>query len=208
MYGSLTITGSAELTKKLDCATGEFRSDGGETAARVSVVGSTVYKNVYELLKDGCGFKLYSIDPQQFVGGGDKTLMQDVEIGWHTHSYAGVEGEEYRECACGKTCSHEDGYHNDGTCAVCGKPCPHTNVDKSDYTCKGCGKQMCVKIQSKTVHLNIAQTSGRQWAMQRTAPQSPCWQILLWKAGIREQSFPARAKRLHWIERTQNLGRI
>lgn len=149
LYGSLTITGSAELTKKLDCATGEFRSDGGETAARVSVVGSTVYKNVYELLKDGCGFKLYSIDPQQFVGGGDKTLMQDVEIGWHTHSYAGVEGEEYRECACGKTCSHEDGYHNDGTCAVCGKPCPHTNVDKSDYTCKGCGKQMCVKIQKQ-----------------------------------------------------------
>ena len=149
LYGSLTITGSAELTKKLDCATGEFRSDGGETAARVSVVGSTVYKNVYELLEEGCGFKLYSIDPQQFVGGGDKTLMQDVEIGWHTHSYAAVEGEEYRECACGKTCSHEDGYHNDGTCAVCGKPCPHTNVDKSDYTCKGCGEQMSVKIQKQ-----------------------------------------------------------
>lgn len=149
LYGSLTITGSAELTKKLDCATGEFRSDGGETAARVSVVGSTVYKNVYELLEEGCGFKLYSIDPQQFVGGGDKTLMQDVEIGWHTHSYAAVEGEEYRECACGKTCSHEDGYHNNGTCAVCGKPCPHTNVDKSDYTCKGCGEQMSVKIQKQ-----------------------------------------------------------
>ena len=149
LYGSLTITGSAELTKKLDCATGEFRSDGGETAARVSVVGSTVYKNVYELLEEGCGFKLYSIDPQQFVGGGDKTLMQDVEIGWHTHSYAEVEGEEYRECACGKTCSHEDGYHNDGTCAVCGKPCPHTDVDKSDYTCKGCGGQMSVKIQKQ-----------------------------------------------------------
>ena len=149
LYGSLTITGSAELTKKLDCATGEFRSDGGETAARVSVVGSTVYKNVYELLEEGCGFKLYSIDPQQFVGGGDKTLMQDVEIGWHTHSYAAVEGEEYRECACGKTCSHEDGYHNNGTCAVCGKPCPHTDVDKSDYTCKGCGEQMSVKIQKQ-----------------------------------------------------------
>ena len=151
LYGSLTITGSAELTKKLDCAAGEFRSDGGETAIRVSVAGSTVYKNVYELLKDGCGFRVYLGESQQFVGGGDdvKTLTQDVEIGWHTHSYAEVEGKEYRECACGKTCSHEDGYHNDGTCAVCGKPCPHTDVDKSDYTCKGCGGQMYVKIQKQ-----------------------------------------------------------
>ena len=72
LYGGLTITGSAELTKKLRCATGEFRSDGGKTAIRVSVDGSSVYTNVYELLEEGCGFKLYSIDPQQFVGGGDK----------------------------------------------------------------------------------------------------------------------------------------
>ena len=145
--GGLTLTGDAKLTNKL--TQGTFVAPADSSAARVSVVGSNVYKNVYDLLAEGYGF--YDSTTEELVGGGNDvvTLTQNVTIKEHTHEYQPVDGQDYYQCACGRTCSHSEDYRNDGKCSVCGKPCPHTNVVESTtgYICKDCDKQMLFKIE-------------------------------------------------------------
>ena len=153
LNGGLTLTGNARLTNGL--TQGTFRAEGDtNNSARVSVEGSNVYNNVYGLLEEGYAFA--EIDnTSNLVDAGAKTLTQDVTIVEHTHNYQPVAGSDEYKCACGLTCSHPNGYDNDGKCSVCGKPCSHTNVtEKTDETtgdsitvCKGCDKQMLLKIE-------------------------------------------------------------
>ena len=153
LNGGLTLTGNAKLTNGL--TQGKFYAeDDTNGSARVSVENSGVYQHVYDLLADGYAFA-ESGDTSKLVDAGGKTLTQDVTIVEHTHDYQPVAGSDEYKCACGLTCSHPNGYHNDGKCSVCGKPCSHTNVtEKTDETtgdsitaCKGCDKQMLLKIE-------------------------------------------------------------
>ena len=147
LNGGLVLSGGAKLTEKL--TQGTFLATGGDTPVSVSVVGSEEYKNLYDLLEEGYGFKDSSTG--KFVGGDDNvnTLIQNVTIEKHTHEYQPVTGADYYQCECGKTCLHKSGY-TDGVCSVCGKSCLHeqvTTVDKT--TCDDCGLQMLVRIEKK-----------------------------------------------------------
>ena len=146
LNGGLTLTGNATLTKKL--TQGTFYAEGDTGSARVSVAGSKVYQHVYDLLAEGYAFAEKD-DTNNFVDANVTTLTQDVTIVQHVHNYQPVTGSDDYKCVdCGKTCSHEGGYHDGGRCSVCDKPCPHANVTEGIYVCNDCGDKMLMMIET------------------------------------------------------------
>ena len=150
LNGGLTITGDAKLTKGL--TRGTFKVDyTGETVDgyAVSVVGSSVYSNLYSLLGTDRGFA----DPTTHVIvssamlDSQKSWPGDVTIVEHTHSYTNKGG--YHECACGRSGNHS--FDSSGACSVCGKPCDHT-ADRANtnghWYCNNCGTQVYAYIQN------------------------------------------------------------
>ena len=145
LNGGLTLTGNATLTNKL--TQGTFYAEGDTGSARVSVAGSSVYQHVYDLLAEGYAFAEKN-NKEKIVNANVTTLTQDVTIVQHVHVYQPVTGSGDYKCAdCGKTCSHEGGYHDGGRCSVCDKPCPHADVTEGIYVCNDCGELMRVKIE-------------------------------------------------------------
>ena len=150
LNGGLTITGDARLTKGL--TRGTFKVDyTGETVDgyAVSVVGSSVYSNLYSLLGTGRGFAdptTHAIVSSAMLDS-QKSWPGDVTIVEHTHSYTNKGG--YHECACGRSGNHS--FDSSGACSVCGKPCEHT-ADKANanghWYCVNCGTQVYAYIQN------------------------------------------------------------
>ena len=150
LNGGLTITGDAKLTKGL--TRGTFKVDyTGETVDgyAVSVVGSSVYSNLYSLLGTGRGFAdptTHAIVSRAMLDS-QKSWPGDVTIVEHTHSYTNKGG--YHECACGRSGNHS--FDSSGACSVCGKPCEHT-ADKANanghWYCVNCGTQVYAYIQN------------------------------------------------------------
>ena len=149
LNGGLTITGDAKLTKGL--TQGTFKVDYGETVTgdRVSVVGSSVYSNLYSLLGTKRGFAdptTHAIVSSAMLDN-SKSWAGDVTIVEHTHSYTNKGG--YHECACGRSGNHS--FDKSGACSVCGKPCDHT-ADRANtnghWYCDKCGAQVYAYIQN------------------------------------------------------------
>ena len=149
LNGGLTITGDAKLTKGL--TRGTFKVDYGETVTgdRVSVVGSSVYSNLYSLLGTKRGFAdptTHAIVSSAMLDN-SKFWAGDVTIVEHTHSYTNKGG--YHECACGRSGNHS--FDKSGACSVCGKPCDHT-ADRANtnghWYCDKCGAQVYAYIQN------------------------------------------------------------
>ena len=150
LNGGLTITGDAKLTKGL--TQGTFKVDyTGETVDEyaVSVVGSSVYSNLYSLLGTGRGFAdptTHAIVSSAMLDS-QKSWAGDVTIVEHTHSYTNKGG--YHECACGRSGNHS--FDKSGACSVCGKPCDHT-ADRANtnghWYCDNCGTQVYAYIQN------------------------------------------------------------
>ena len=149
LNGGLTITGDAKLTKGL--TRGTFKVDYGETVTgdRVSVVGSSVYSNLYSLLGTKRGFAdptTHAIVSSAMLDN-SKSWAGDVTIVEHTHSYTNKGG--YHECACGRSGNHS--FDKSGACSVCGKPCDHT-ADRANtnghWYCDKCGAQVYAYIQN------------------------------------------------------------
>ena len=152
LNGGLTITGDARLTKGL--TQGTFKVDYGETVTgdRVSVVGSSVYSNLYSLLGTKRGFAdptTHAIVSSAMLDN-SKSWAGDVTIVEHTHSYTNKGG--YHECACGRSGNHS--FDKSGACSVCGKPCDHT-ADKANtnghWYCDNCGAQVYAYIQNGNI---------------------------------------------------------
>ena len=149
LNGGLTITDDAKLTKGL--TRGTFKVDYGETVTgdRVSVVGSSVYSNLYSLLGTKRGFAdptTHAIVSSAMLDN-SKFWAGDVTIVEHTHSYTNKGG--YHECACGRSGNHS--FDKSGACSVCGKPCDHT-ADRANtnghWYCDKCGAQVYAYIQN------------------------------------------------------------
>ena len=152
LNGGLTITGDAKLTKGL--TQGTFKVDYGETVTgdRVSVVGSSVYSNLYSLLGTKRGFAdptTHAIVSSAMLDN-SKSWAGDVTIVEHTHSYTNKGG--YHECACGRSGNHS--FDKSGACSVCGKPCDHT-ADRANmnghWYCHNCGAQVYAYIQNGNI---------------------------------------------------------
>ena len=152
LNGGLTITGDAKLTKGL--TQGTFKVDYGETVTgdRVSVVGSSVYSNLYSLLGTKRGFAdptTHAIVSSAMLDN-SKSWAGDVTIVEHTHSYTNKGG--YHECACGRSGNHS--FDKSGACSVCGKPCDHT-ADRANtnghWYCDNCGAQVYAYIQNRYI---------------------------------------------------------
>ena len=152
LNGGLTITGDAKLTKGL--TQGTFKVDYGETVTgdRVSVVGSSVYSNLYSLLGTKRGFAdptTHAIVSSAMLDN-SKSWAGDVTIVEHTHSYTNKGG--YHECACGRSGNHS--FDKSGACSVCGKPCDHT-ADRANtnghWYCDKCGAQVYAYIQNGNI---------------------------------------------------------
>ena len=138
------LTGTAKLTHGLD--KGIFQSD---YDSHLSVEGSSVYKELPELLADGYAFVLKD-DKSTFADlySFKAWALEAVTIVEHPqHTYEPSTGEMW-ECACGLDCIHPDGYPG-GACPVCGRPCPHYIADQSSvdrkYYCNDCKEQMLVR---------------------------------------------------------------
>lgn len=157
LNGGLTLTGDAKLTNGL--TQGTFRvAYTGETVTgdRVSVTGSSVYKNVNNLLADNRIF--VKLDPDDTDGANDKYLIASYQsLGWnvtimsHTHTWQENNGK-YECSECGKTCYHEGGFKT-GKCEVCGKACPHPSDQPNPnghVYCGTCGAQLVAHIQTDT----------------------------------------------------------
>ena len=147
LNGGLTITGDAKLTKGL--TQGTFKVDYGETVTgdRVSVVGSSVYSNLYSLLGTKRGFAdptTHAIVSSAMLDN-SKSWAGDVTIQEHTHVYNPAENYT---CECGVTCDHSAGYEN-GRCKTCKMPCPHRRLGIGDRDCLDCGQRMYVVRQTK-----------------------------------------------------------
>ena len=150
LNGGLTITGDARLTKGL--TRGTFKVDyTGETVDgyAVSVIGSSVYSNLYSLLGTDRGFAdptTHAIVSSAMLDS-QKSWPGDVTIVEHTHSYKNK--GNYHECACGRSGNHS--FDKSGACSVCGKPCEHT-ADKANasghWYCDNCGAQVYAYIQN------------------------------------------------------------
>ena len=152
LNGGLKITGDAKLTKGL--TQGTFKVDYGETVTgdRVSVVGSSVYSNLYSLLGTKRGFAdptTHAIVSSAMLDN-SKSWAGDVTIVEHTHSYTNKGG--YHECACGRSGNHS--FDKSGACSVCGKPCDHT-ADRANtnghWYCDKCGAQVYAYIQNGNI---------------------------------------------------------
>ena len=150
LNGGLTITGDAKLTKGLTRGTFKVAYT-GETVDgyAVSVVGSSVYSNLYSLLGTGRGFAdraTHAIVSSAMLDS-QKSWPGDVTIVEHTHSYTNEGG--YHECACGRSGNHS--FDKSGACSVCGKPCDHT-ADRANanghWYCANCGTQVYAYIQN------------------------------------------------------------
>ena len=150
LNGGLTITGDAKLTKGLTRGTFKVAYT-GETVDgyAVSVVGSSVYSNLYSLLGTKRGFAdraTNEIESRAMLDS-QKSWPGDVTIVEHTHSYTNKGG--YHECACGRSGNHS--FDSSGACSVCGKPCEHT-ADKANanghWYCVNCGTQVYAYIQN------------------------------------------------------------
>ena len=150
LNGGLTITGDAKLTKGLTRGTFKVAYT-GETVDgyAVSVVGSSVYSNLYSLLGTGRGFAdraTNEIESKAMLDS-QKSWPGDVTIVEHTHSYTNKGG--YHECACGRSGNHS--FDKSGACSVCGKPCDHT-ADRANtnghWYCDNCGTQVYAYIQN------------------------------------------------------------
>ncbi len=141
------LTGTAKLTHGLD--KGIFQSD---YDSHLSVEGSSVYKELPELLADGYAFVLKD-DKSTFADlySFKAWALEAVTIVEHPqHTYEPSTGEMW-ECACGLDCIHPDGYPG-GACPVCGRPCPHYIADQSSvdrkYYCNDCKEQMLVRTNN------------------------------------------------------------
>ena len=153
LNGGLTITGDAKLTKGLTQGTFKVAYT-GETVDgyAVSVVGSSVYSNLYSLLGTGRGFAdptTHAIVSSAMLDS-QKSWPGDVTIVEHTHSYTNK--GDYHECACGRSGNHS--FDSSGACSICGKPCEHT-ADKANanghWYCDNCGTQVYAYIQNEYI---------------------------------------------------------
>ena len=136
LEGGLYLTGGAVLETPLKAGDRFYvKADSGKDVSNtktLSVEGSTVYKNLSELLPDGCAFAYCDAAGNLVDASGStvekavvlnvkdlKSLTKNVIVVGHTHWFkATMESAELQwVCDCGAVCTHNVG--EDGKCTIC-----------------------------------------------------------------------------------------